>query len=220
MRRYIAYFMLMLSTFLAGSASVLIWQGGRAASDISRPQTDSGLGPVPFDMPQVYIHRDIKWRPKPLPPPEIISDWKESDPGWDPSQWNELEAQDRLVVFYPSGDYAEVLVALWRINDTRPIDFAPNGESSYHVYKGKYLVNADGTVSTVASYSHWGAFNLRLRNAPDVYRRRWLVRRAAGNGPGALLEAEGEIFVPASELADPEQLFNVIGDWNQASQRP
>jgi hypothetical protein len=221
MRRYTKYLFTALITFAAGFASVLAWQNWRTPTRPPAAQNGPGIDQGVIDPRWVYINRDIKWRPKPPPPPEIISHWKESNPDWEvSSDWKETEAYGTLVIFYPSGDYAEVSAALWGREDTPAVDFAPNGETSFHTYRGKWSVNPDGTISTFAIFSHVGMYNARRQHLPDARSRRWVVHERAADRLGTVLEAGGEVFVPSSQIEDFGRLTNFVKDWEKEPARP
>lgn len=208
MRRSI-YLIIALITFAVGIASVLVWQSKRASLQSSQAETISEIDRGIIDPRWVYVNRDIKWQLEKPPKMEDVSKIK---------QW---DADALFVIFYPSGEYAEVWVALWKWENPQRIFFAPNGDSGYVTYKGKWVTNSDGTISTFASYSHVGYYNLPPSDIQSVHRSTWTIRQPAVDRLGTLLETGGEEFIPASEIEDEDlnDLRYFVKDLDKDSKR-
>jgi hypothetical protein len=213
MRRYFRYLLVALFTFALGftlhslrrrqdetPASAFRVTVTQKQAATAQARDDTEIERRLFDPRWVYVTRDIRWE-------RVPKEFQMKGKSWD--------LNGRLIVFYPSGAYAEVSCHLIRDNKTGSVEQVENTELGHSTFIGKWSRQADGTISTVARYDHSGMYNVYLSDAPQVFTRRWVVLRPASDRIGTLIEADGEKFVPASYINELDGLPGLVRDWQK-----
>ncbi|HEX8098540.1 MAG TPA: hypothetical protein VF507_10905 [Pyrinomonadaceae bacterium] len=196
MRRCGGYLVIASLTFCCGLASALLWHNHRTPNEIvqispialppeSHPKVEqSEIEQEILDRTWVYVHiysyRDL-----------------EGGRGW----------HGEFAIFYPSGEYAEVYSPLARYKKS------PRGEWVFEIYsdytfsqRGKWCREPDGTISSTLILNK----DIPFAKLPNDYRKLWTIRQPSGHRLGSILEADGKIYLPASNMVGLGSLPSVV----------
>ena len=157
--------------------------------------------PAAIDPRWVYVTRDITW----IDVPE------------DPKHHLQYSVNGDLVIFYPPGQFASVIVGLERDTETNQMWMLV--DQGFSVFKGSWVRNADGTMTATSCFSHGDNYGSNLglsgrSNAPLLPARvqKWLIRKPALDGAG-LLESHREAYVPLpSRFEGLEELAVMVAE--------
>lgn len=199
MSRWVFYASIALLTCATGLASAFLWRHHEAQRQLSnlsaRNEIGSEIDRGLLDPKWVYIGRDVQWETLP-------NEYGVPGPC--------LHADGHIVIFFPSGSYAEIFCSLLRRKDgPARAELVYNADFGFIAYLGNWTRNSDGTISSNATFSSIGLYN---REGPhtSAYNRRWMVRQPATDQIGSILEADGRLYVSASEIEGLDQIRGMV----------
>jgi hypothetical protein len=168
-----------LLTFIIGISIAAFWfvQHHSPENIPARVETASRTA---IDQHWVYITKNLKWEDAPK---ELEYPLQYCDNG-------------KLIIFYPSGEFAAVSVSLERRPKSRMMwMLAGNGFSTS---KGTWVRNEDGTISTTSRFS--GGNKLAKRDGtPPTIVQRWIIREQSSERIANVIESDGVAYAPLED---------------------
>ena len=188
MRRITLWLITALLTFGVGARAAAVWVSGMQLK-ASQPVSPE------IDLRWVYINEDLKWE---SPPKKIVRELRHD---------YKYSVNERLMVFYPGGQFASVGCTIYRDNKTRNMQLVPN--HGFSVYKGTWKRESDGTIiitSRLAS-SHGLAVRIGAKQAQERVER-LRIRKVADDRLASELELNGQVYIPSPSIEGLNSLLS------------
>jgi hypothetical protein len=183
MRRAALYIAVAVLTSALGLLASFLTTGNRSQGISTKPATYQLTSPEIWerevDARWLYLNEDVQWT------------------GRDDTRYYNESKNARVLVFFPSGDFASVSCPMLRFEATSELTVIPDGRCE--IYKGSWKQNSDGTITT-ASHLHklFAPFPAGEKLAPATIEN-LSVRKTDGDR-FASLDLKGKVFLPSQQV--------------------
>jgi hypothetical protein len=181
MRRTALYIAVAILTSALGLLAYFLTTGNRSQGISTKPVTYQLTSPEIWerevDARWIYLNEDVQWT------------------GRDDTRYYSESKNARVLVFFPSGEFASVSCPMLRFEATSELTVIPDGRCE--IYQGSWKQNSDGTITTASQL--YKLFASLERKAPATIER-FSVRKLADDRLAAALDLKGRVFLPSPQI--------------------
>ncbi len=193
MKRITFWFIVALFTFTIGVIASILWLQDRRSNEVTLVKTGKN------DSRRVFINQDLKWE---TPPTDITGELNLN---------YRYSVNERVLVFYPNGQFASIYCTIHQSNETQRTQFIPN--EGFGIYKGTWKREEDGLIVITSRLTS----SNKLRDTAIVEGQKGRVekltiRKVPSDHLASELELNGTTFIPAPNIEGLDELLSMPND--------